>query len=201
MDTVKNCGRCSCGYSGCFDCFPAPKPKETELEEGPWLIKKRGLYYRPNGSGYTNKLEEAGRFVSEYAHDVLNTCAPGEIVIFPEDSAAFRELVHANNMASGNRQDGFKIASDGGSSGYYVLPPEATELRHLIQARKMNFSIGNIFKACWRLGLKAGTEKYYDLRKMVFFVLDEYEADGREVYKAELNKLKDHINKELARVG
>ena len=97
--------------------------------------------------------------------------------------------------------DTVKIASDGGSSNYYTLPPEASELRHLIQARKMNFSIGNIFKACWRLGLKAGTEKHYDLRKMVFFVLDEYEADGREVYRAELKKLKDHCEKELARVG
>lgn len=105
--------------------------------------------------------------------------------------------VRASREPKGNTP----IASDGGSSGYYVLPADATELRHLIQSRKMNFSIGNIFKACWRLGLKAGTEKYYDLRKMVFFVLDEYEADGREVYRAELTKLRNHIDKELARLG
>jgi len=171
-------------------------PMDPVKDEGPWIIKKRGLYYRPDAKGYTADLNEAGRFSYGEAHDHMHVCAPGEITIFPENSAAF-----SLEQRTGLRQDGIKIASDGGASDYYVLPANASELRHLIQARKMNFSIGNIFKACWRLGLKAGTEKYYDLRKMVFFVLDEYEADGPDVYRAELHKLRDHIDKELARLG
>ena len=68
-----------------------------------------------------------------------------------------------------------RIKSDGGSTDYYKLPSYATELRHLIQAKNMNFAIGNIFKACYRLGEKEGNEVEYDLKKIIFFAEDELE--------------------------
>ncbi|KQR67879.1 hypothetical protein [Rhizobium sp. Leaf341] len=67
------------------------------------------------------------------------------------------------------------IKSDGGSTDYYRLPAYATELRHLIQAKNMNFAIGNIFKACYRLGEKDGNDLEYDLNKIIFFAQDEIE--------------------------
>lgn len=68
-----------------------------------------------------------------------------------------------------------RITSDGGSTDYYKLPTYATELRHLIQAKNMNFAIGNIFKACYRYGEKQGNDLIYDLNKIIFFAQDEIE--------------------------
>lgn len=60
--------------------------------------------------------------------------------------------------------------SDGGSTTeYYQLPKGSTELMDLIEAKGMSFAVGNIFKACYRLGEKHGTDKAYDLRKIIYF--------------------------------
>lgn len=76
-----------------------------------------------------------------------------------------------------------KVVSDGGSTSYYELPPHATELRHLIAYKKMNFHIGNIFKAAYRLGEKAGIDRRYDLNKIITmaqFELEELDrAEGK----------------------
>jgi len=61
-----------------------------------------------------------------------------------------------------------KIQSDGGSTSYYELPAHATELRHLIAYKSMSFARGDLFKACYRLGEKQGTDTLYDLNKMKF---------------------------------
>jgi hypothetical protein len=66
-----------------------------------------------------------------------------------------------------------KIVSDGGSSEYYQLPSGARELLDLIEHKNMTFGVGNIFKACYRLGEKSGTNKAYDLRKIIFFAQRE----------------------------
>lgn len=63
--------------------------------------------------------------------------------------------------------------SDGGTSGYYRLPEGASELGDLIEHQDMNFNIGNIFKAAYRLGRKAGNDRAYDLRKIIWFAQRE----------------------------
>lgn len=65
--------------------------------------------------------------------------------------------------------DTVKTQSNGGSTSYYQLPEGATELLDLIEAKGMNFAIGNIFKAAYRLGSKEGVDRAYDLRKIIFF--------------------------------
>ena len=62
-----------------------------------------------------------------------------------------------------------KTKSDGSSTDYYALPAEATDLLDLIEHKKMSFALGNIFKACYRLGEKHGTDLTYDLNKIIFF--------------------------------
>jgi hypothetical protein len=62
-----------------------------------------------------------------------------------------------------------KTVSDGGSTDYYKLPEGATELLDLIEHKQMNFNVGNIFKAAYRLGEKAGNDLSYDLKKIIFF--------------------------------
>lgn len=73
-----------------------------------------------------------------------------------------------------------KIASTGDSTDYYKIPAWATELRHLMQHKNMNFDVGNIFKASYRLGEKEGIDHEYDLMKIIFFAQSELERIRRE---------------------
>ena len=66
-------------------------------------------------------------------------------------------------------EDPEKIASDGLSTQYYELPEDASEIQDLIEHKNMNFAVGNIFKACYRLGEKAGQDNLYDLNKIIWF--------------------------------
>ena len=72
-----------------------------------------------------------------------------------------------------------KVASDGLSTSYYTIPNHASELRHLISHKGMSKSRGDIFKACYRLGEKEGTDTLYDLNKMKFFIADLIEMHMR----------------------
>lgn len=80
-----------------------------------------------------------------------------------------------------------KIKSDGGSSGYYELPSGAVEIQDLVEHRNMNFSVGNIFKACYRLGQKDGNDLEYDLKKILWYA-------NREL--ARIRRLEDGLRKE-----
>lgn len=76
-------------------------------------------------------------------------------------------------------------APSGGSNDYYKVqvtspttpdnPPYQAECNDIIEALGMDFMLGNIFKACWRIaalrkgqGKQGNTEKY-DAEKIVFF--------------------------------
>jgi hypothetical protein len=63
----------------------------------------------------------------------------------------------------------------GWSSNYYQIPESAKEIQDLIEHRDMNFSVGNIFKAAYRLGQKTGTTEEYDLEKIIWFAKREIE--------------------------
>ena len=93
----------------------------------------------------------------------------------PGEWAMHLELMENINKA----RDRKKIESDGLSTSYYTIPPHATELRHLISHKGMSKSRGDIFKACYRLGEKAGTDVGYDLNKMKFFISDLIEMHKR----------------------
>lgn len=66
------------------------------------------------------------------------------------------------------------IRSNGGSTPHqYSIPSDAKELQDLIEYRNMNFAVGNIFKACYRMGYKEGADELYDLNKIIFFAKRE----------------------------
>lgn len=67
----------------------------------------------------------------------------------------------------------FQTKSDGGSTDYYDIPQDAIDISDLIEHRKMSFGVGNIFKACYRLGMKSGIDDAYDLRKIIHFATRE----------------------------
>lgn len=62
-----------------------------------------------------------------------------------------------------------KVKSDGGSSAYYHIPDDATDLQDLIEEKAMSFARANIFKACYRMGEKAGADALYDINKIIWF--------------------------------
>lgn len=66
-----------------------------------------------------------------------------------------------------------KIKSDGGSTNYYDVPEGTKDLGDLVEYKNMNFNVGNIFKAAYRLGEKEGTDKSYDLKKIIYFAQRE----------------------------
>jgi len=64
-----------------------------------------------------------------------------------------------------------KESVPGGSTpSQYALPDDATELQDLIEHRSMSFSLGNVFKACYRLGKCAHSDRLRDLNKMKWFI-------------------------------
>ena len=62
-----------------------------------------------------------------------------------------------------------RIRTDGGSTDYYDLPEGVKDIGDLIEYKDMSFNLGNIFKACYRLGSKEGTEVLYDINKIIYF--------------------------------
>lgn len=94
-------------------------------------------------------------------------------------TAGLSKFIHTESIVSNHEEPEQQGISDGGSSDYYRIPEHASELRHLISARGMSKSRGDIFKACYRLGEKSGVDVKYDLNKMKFFIEDLIEMHER----------------------
>ena len=61
------------------------------------------------------------------------------------------------------------MKNNGGSTPeQYSIPKGAKDIQDLIEHRNMNFSLGNIFKACYRYGIK--NNNIYELNKIRWFV-------------------------------
>lgn len=75
-----------------------------------------------------------------------------------------------------------KQNNNGGASDWYSLPKDANTLQDLIEHRNMNGSVKDIFKACYRLGIKTEDE-LRDLNKMAYYSLREVgRITGRKDY-------------------
>lgn len=87
--------------------------------------------------------------------------------------------------------------SGGGNRNHYDLPEGAEQLQDLIEYRNMNGSVKDIFKACYRLGLKEGTSDIYDVEKIVFYSLRELgRLQGRKDYLTIAKEVIGHQAKE-----
>tara|TARA_R100000781_G_scaffold12188_1_gene10886 strand:- start:248 stop:517 length:270 start_codon:yes stop_codon:yes gene_type:complete len=73
-----------------------------------------------------------------------------------------------------------KVKSSGGDSSYYDIPASIRNIQDLVELRNMNFAVGNIFKACFRLGMKEGNTLEYDLNKIVWYAQRELDRISRE---------------------
>jgi len=81
-----------------------------------------------------------------------------------------RKVIKHRSESRAERFGYTQYTSDGGSTpGYYALPEGCREIQDLIEFKSMNFALGNIFKACYRLGQKQGTDATYDLKKIIYY--------------------------------
>ena len=65
--------------------------------------------------------------------------------------------------------------SDGSTASYYELPEGATELQHLISYKNMNAQVGEMFRACYRMGEEHHSDPVRDLNKIIFYAQAEIE--------------------------
>ena len=63
---------------------------------------------------------------------------------------------------------------DGGPAIYYDFPEGFNTLNDIIEWKSEtqwlgdSFHLANLLKACWRWGIKEGTSKEYDARKIIY---------------------------------
>lgn len=72
-----------------------------------------------------------------------------------------------------------KLIPGGSNPIQYGIPNGSKEIQDLIEHRDMNFAIGNIFKACYRMGECDHSDASRDLNKIIWFA------------NRELNRIKD----------
>lgn len=73
--------------------------------------------------------------------------------------------------------------SDGSTASYYRLPKGCRELQDLISHRNMNAQIGEIFRACYRIGQGTHSPTIRDVRKIIFYAQAELARLEKEVAK------------------
>lgn len=96
----------------------------------------------------------------------------GEMPHFPVNRVCplcERNFVKSMNPTMGEEEPG------GSTPSQYALPPGAVELQDLVEYREMNFSIGNIFKAAYRLGNCSHSDRLRDINKILWFANREKE--------------------------
>ena len=68
--------------------------------------------------------------------------------------------------------------SDGSTASYYELPAGAAELQDLISYKNMNAQIGEIFRACYRMGEASHSDELRDAKKIRFYIDAEIKRLG-----------------------
>lgn len=72
----------------------------------------------------------------------------------------------------------------GSTPSQYSLPEGVKELQDLIEYKKMNFALGNIFKAVYRMGSCNHASKEYDLNKIIWFANRELDRIRKDTHPA-----------------
>ena len=91
---------------------------------------------------------------------------------------------HTSEMTQDTKlENGTRMNSNSGGSNpkQYALPPGASELQDLVEYRGMNFAIGNIFKACYRLGNCEHSTDIRDLEKILWFAQRELDRRSKKI--------------------
>jgi hypothetical protein len=85
----------------------------------------------------------------------------------------------------------------GSTPSQYGLPADAGELQDLIEYRNMNFAIGNIFKACYRMGTCEHSDSIRDLRKILWFAQRELDRQETEAGARKAREMRKSLKKSI----
>ena len=153
------------GYIG--NSWTSELREEITYEEAMYLLDEE----QRKASGYNNKdlmskiEDELEDEASEPRFDITKSIKESKGNICRETTAP--------NIKQNN---------NGGASDWYSLPKDANTLQDLIEHRNMNGSVKDIFKACYRLGIKTEDE-LRDANKMAYYSLREVgRISGRKDY-------------------
>lgn len=101
-------------------------------------------------------------------------CGWPEILHTDTDQSCSSAIRTEKSLRIGRSRQQVEV-SDGSTASYYELPEGATELQHLISYRNMNAQIGEIFRACYRMGLVSHSPNIRDVKKIIFYAQAELE--------------------------
>ena len=101
-----------------------------------------------------------------------NISSDGTLTRYKETATleAKSPLVHKTQQSVGT--------SDGSTASYYELPDGAAELQDLISHKNMNSQIGEIFRACYRMGEASHSNELRDAKKIKFYIDAEIKRLG-----------------------
>lgn len=108
---------------------------------------------------------------NDFIHPMSEEFKHGENMLPDDDSQtpAMQESSKRDMDYAGGAPDDDARDNGGSTPSQYALPVGAKELQDLIEYRGMNFAVGNIFKACYRLGHCDHSTRLRDMNKIVYF--------------------------------
>ena len=102
----------------------------------------------------------------------------GDVTRRPDGWTPADEVIFTPDFKVGNNID--EVDDTGGSTpSQYGLPDNAKDLQDLIEHRDMNFAIGNIFKACYRMNNCGHSDLIRDVNKILWFANRELDRLGK----------------------
>lgn len=94
------------------------------------------------------------------------------------ETSSREQATPANTHATVEEDTTPKQVSDGSTASYYELPTGAKELQDLISYKNMNAQIGEIFRACYRMGEASHSDELRDAKKIRFYIDAEIKRLG-----------------------
>ena len=119
-----------------------------------------------------NKLRELG-----FERVTPSTEEPNNSVSEPQVTTTQSLVIdqaHSMPLLVEKLEKGVQV-SDGSTASYYELPDGARELQDLISHKNMNSQIGEIFRACYRMGEASHSDELRDAKKIRFYIDAEIE--------------------------
>ena len=146
------------------DSWNIQNAKEITYQRAMQILEQQGAKY--SNKDLMSRVEDELEQVWEPRFDVAKSI---------KDSKG--NMCCENNESPAKEQN-----NNGGASDWYSLPKDANTLQDLIEYRNMNGSVKDIFKACYRLGIKTEDE-LRDANKMAYYSLREIgRITGRKDY-------------------
>lgn len=122
------------------------------------------------------KISEGTQLIVRYTeHETFKIIEPAIAALRGELSSADLDIIGYTRLTT--VVEDTADSNDGSNDGtsHYNLPDDATELKHLIWYKDMNAQVGEIFRACWRLGAASHSDKRRDLNKIIAYAEQELE--------------------------